>query len=476
MNVPVVSPCAHASAVDQPGGRRLAVRAGDVDRRIRQLGMVKQVDHFADAVEDGLGHALGLPAVQVVERGGEVHRRVGEPVSRSASSCSRRAAACRRRPRPATRPSPGLGRRPFATNARSASFARAPCRPRLRIGQSLASRMRVRRLGVERRRPAAISTSDAVGRQPHHAASARRRRPTTSSADRFARRSISGSAYSSISRSQRARRAPMAASADLSRRCHGPCGTAGSRVTRSLQHARTAPRRRGVRGARGAARATARPRWTRRRSKRCQISSVTNGMIGCRTRRVRSSTHASSAAGVRRARRRPVVEALLLDLEAPVAQLGPEEAVHRLRGLGEAVRVERRVHLLQHRLVPREQPALGERQRRRPAAARAVPPVVGRAGPAAKRSRSCSRSAGRRRCAPRRTGCSAPRSPARPGRTAARRRRRGRSRRAGRSTLPSDFDIFRPCGSRTSPLITTSRNGTSPVRNIPLMIIRATQR
>ena len=46
----------------------------------------------------------------------------------------------------------------------------------------------------------------------------------------------------------------------------------------------------------------------------------------------------------------------------------------------------------------------------------------------------------------------------------------------GSITLPSDFDIFRPCASRTSPWITALRYGMSPVSEMPDMIIRATQR
>ena len=46
----------------------------------------------------------------------------------------------------------------------------------------------------------------------------------------------------------------------------------------------------------------------------------------------------------------------------------------------------------------------------------------------------------------------------------------------GSITFPSDFDIFRPCPSRTRPWITALRNGTSPASDIPDMIIRATQR
>ena len=46
----------------------------------------------------------------------------------------------------------------------------------------------------------------------------------------------------------------------------------------------------------------------------------------------------------------------------------------------------------------------------------------------------------------------------------------------GSITLPSDFDILRPCPSRTSPWITALRNGTSPMSEMPDIIIRATQR
>ena len=42
--------------------------------------------------------------------------------------------------------------------------------------------------------------------------------------------------------------------------------------------------------------------------------------------------------------------------------------------------------------------------------------------------------------------------------------------------LPSDFDIFLPCASRTSPWKNTVWNGTSPICSKPEKIIRATQK
>ena len=42
--------------------------------------------------------------------------------------------------------------------------------------------------------------------------------------------------------------------------------------------------------------------------------------------------------------------------------------------------------------------------------------------------------------------------------------------------LPFDFDILSPCSSRMSPVMYTSRNGTSPVNFSPIMIMRATQK
>ncbi len=55
-------------------------------------------------------------------------------------------------------------------------------------------------------------------------------------------------------------------------------------------------------------------------------------------------------------------EPLLLHLETPVAELRPEEPVHRLGGRRELVAVQRRVHLGDAALVPREEPALRRRQ------------------------------------------------------------------------------------------------------------------
>ena len=43
-------------------------------------------------------------------------------------------------------------------------------------------------------------------------------------------------------------------------------------------------------------------------------------------------------------------------------------------------------------------------------------------------------------------------------------------------TLPFDFDIFWPSWSRIRPWMYTSRNGTSPVKCRPSMIMRATQK
>ncbi len=65
---PVVRPVAHADRRRHPRRGRLPVRAGDVDRRIRPLRMVKVVDEFADPVERRPGHVLGLPRVELRER------------------------------------------------------------------------------------------------------------------------------------------------------------------------------------------------------------------------------------------------------------------------------------------------------------------------------------------------------------------------------------------------------------------------
>ena len=42
--------------------------------------------------------------------------------------------------------------------------------------------------------------------------------------------------------------------------------------------------------------------------------------------------------------------------------------------------------------------------------------------------------------------------------------------------MPLVLDIFWPCSSRTRPLMNTRRNGTSPAKRMPSMIIRATQK
>ena len=47
---------------------------------------------------------------------------------------------------------------------------------------------------------------------------------------------------------------------------------------------------------------------------------------------------------------------------------------------------------------------------------------------------------------------------------------------SGSTTLPLDLLIFCPPSSRTSPVMYTVRNGTSPVNFMPAMIIRATQK
>ena len=46
----------------------------------------------------------------------------------------------------------------------------------------------------------------------------------------------------------------------------------------------------------------------------------------------------------------------------------------------------------------------------------------------------------------------------------------------GSIPLPSDFDIFRPCSSRTRPWMSTSRNGTFCVYSMPENIMRMTQK
>ena len=47
---------------------------------------------------------------------------------------------------------------------------------------------------------------------------------------------------------------------------------------------------------------------------------------------------------------------------------------------------------------------------------------------------------------------------------------------SGSSTLPLDLDIFCPSESRIRPCTYTSRNGTSPMKCRPSMIMRATQK
>ena len=43
-------------------------------------------------------------------------------------------------------------------------------------------------------------------------------------------------------------------------------------------------------------------------------------------------------------------------------------------------------------------------------------------------------------------------------------------------TLPLDFDIFLPSASRTRALMKTRSKGTSPMKWMPIIIIRATQK
>ena len=47
---------------------------------------------------------------------------------------------------------------------------------------------------------------------------------------------------------------------------------------------------------------------------------------------------------------------------------------------------------------------------------------------------------------------------------------------SGSMTLPFDLDIFWPRSSRTRPWMHTVRNGTSPMKCRPIIIIRATQK
>ncbi len=47
---------------------------------------------------------------------------------------------------------------------------------------------------------------------------------------------------------------------------------------------------------------------------------------------------------------------------------------------------------------------------------------------------------------------------------------------SGSMTLPLDFDILSPCSSSMSPVMYTSRKGTSPVNLSPIIIMRATQK
>jgi hypothetical protein len=55
--------------------RGLPVRPGDVDRRIRQLRMVKVVDQLPDPIQRRSGHVLRLPRVQTREGVLEPHQR-----------------------------------------------------------------------------------------------------------------------------------------------------------------------------------------------------------------------------------------------------------------------------------------------------------------------------------------------------------------------------------------------------------------
>ncbi len=100
----------------------------------------------------------------------------------------------------------------------------------------------------------------------------------------------------------------------------------------------------------------------------CQISSVRNGMNGCRRRIAVSSAVTSVPWILLRASRsaspspRELLEARLGELDVPVAQLVPDEVVGGLRGVGDPILLERAVDLLGDPLHAREDPALRQIQ------------------------------------------------------------------------------------------------------------------
>ena len=443
----------------RPRDRGLPVRPGHVDRRIGELRVVQQRRDRADPVEARLGHVLRLAPLELVDRFLEPHHPSSASCSWSASaSRSNRSTFCFSREHDVLRrlvAEPGvreLLRRPAALVL---GFGQSRLRSRARS----ASRSIRSPTGRRTVSPCTTRRAEPVASRGGHELDAAMRPRDAATSLLEARRtglallpcgragSRSGSSAGSRARSGTA----------------GPWSRAPRRTARRPRRRHRAPRGRRTRPPP----ATARARSSRRSPKRCQISSVTNGITGCRSRSVRSRIHARTfAASVAHGRvLRP--QPLLLHLETPVAELGPEEPVHGLRGRRELVAIERRVHLGDAALVPREQPALRRREpilrRELRLAARERP-----AGRAARRSRSCSRSCGPLGSSRPRAGCpAARRSRAARARTAARRLRGDRTSRSGRSRCRATSTSCGRAPSRTSPWITTSRKGMSPASDMP---------
>ena len=147
----------------------------------------------------------------------------------------------------------------------------------------------------------------------------------------------------------------------------------------------------------------------------CQIDSATNGMIGCTSRRIASSTPTST----RCASGRPcgVAQPALAHLHVPVAELRPGEVVNGADRLAEAVAFQVLRHRGRGRRQPAQNPAVLDRQLLRAAAAPACS-LRGSAAGSGRRSTSCWRSCGRSRSAP--TPASPSAVPGRPPATARR--------------------------------------------------------
>ena len=213
-----------------------------------------------------------------------------------------------------------------------------------------------------------------------------------------------------------------------------------------------------------------------------QSASVTNGMTGC-SRRTNVSSDSTSVHHVasRAASVSDVVrEPCLRQLEAPVAELGPDAVVQRPGDLGELV--------------------LGDRADRRPprsprsATGSSARPARGRPGPAAAATASAGIDAGRTpstnrvafhslfaKLRPVSSFCgpnfwswpgvapwiTANRSASAPASSITT---------SGSTTLPFVFDMRWPCASRMSPDRYTVWNGSTSVRCSPSIIIRATQK